>query len=75
MHSIILPPPPSTTTENTMTLRDHLASQALNGLLASSEANSAVWANNPALNGHDHLAKTAYRLADAMLTARKQAVR
>jgi hypothetical protein len=54
-----------------MTLRDHFASQALNGLLASSEANSSVWANNPLLNGHDHLSKTAYRLADAMIAARK----
>jgi hypothetical protein len=68
MSKAIIPPPPQPTT---VELRDHFAALALMGLLASDEVESAVFSNNPALNGHLHLAMTSYRLGDAMLQARK----
>ncbi len=49
-----------------MSLRDWFAGQALNGYLASWETNNA-----PDFYETDHVAKTAYTYADAMLKARK----
>ena len=49
-----------------MTLRDWFAGQALNGYLASWETNNA-----PDFYETDHVAKTAYTYADAMIEARK----
>lgn len=50
--------------EEGMTLRDYFAAKAMQGLLASPHA-TQEWINN-------HLAKSAWGAADAMLKAREQ---
>ena len=47
-----------------MTLRDHFASKAMQGILASS--------NTPKSATNEEIAKESYYLADAMLKAREQ---
>jgi hypothetical protein len=52
-----------------ISLRDHFAGLAMNGIIAA-DPDNCIHAHDPALNGHASLAKTCYRLADAMLAAR-----
>jgi hypothetical protein len=51
-----------------ISLRDHFAGLAMNGIIAA-DPDNCIHAHDPALNGHASLAKTCYRLADAMLAA------
>jgi hypothetical protein len=70
-----VPVPPTSGPRTTeITLRDHFAGQALQGLIASGDPDSGIRSQDPNLNGHVNLARTCYRLADAMLAARKAAL-
>jgi hypothetical protein len=64
---------PQATSAGEISLRDHFAGLALNGIIAA-DADMSVRAQDPNLNGHAYIAKTCYRLADAMLAARKAAL-
>jgi hypothetical protein len=70
VNNVIVPRPPSTSATEIVTIRDHFAAHALSGLIAA-DTDSTVHSKDPNVNGHAHLAKTCYRLADAMLAARK----
>ena len=52
----------SMSTEQGMTLRDYFAAKAMHGLLSNRNAEAAI----------DEFAVKAYRMADAMMKARKQ---
>lgn len=53
-----------------ISLRDHFAGLVLNGIIAADE-NTSINSPDAVINGHAYLVKTCYRLADAMLAARK----
>lgn len=59
------PPPPAPPVVPGMTLRDHFACAALSGLLVAHESDPEFACEI------DHYAADAYRIADAMLAARR----